>query len=532
MWLRVGALNNVRTIGFATAGFFALAILITGGLFLWLDHRATMTRAEAATRDMSRVVEEYAMRVFEINDLVVANVLAYVGERGGVDALRETTAAAEFLAGVTRRTADTDHLLVVDAGGGLVASSGEVPPADSGFSDRAWFKAHRAAGVDRYVGEAIIDRSTGELVYTYSRAIIDRQDRFAGVVQTAMRPSFLDDLVASSDVGRGTVLAIWSASGTLVARTGMSAAQAGQTIEDVVLFREMADQATGTYRAVSVIDGVDRIVSFRRLDKWQVVVTASTPLVSIFAPWYRHLSWTAAICGIVLIAIGCLTWIGARANRREAIARTNLEAALKEKHILLQEIHHRVKNNLQVTSSLIRMQEQRFTEPAFKAALRDTQDRLQSIALIHESLYRADAGSTVDLPDYFERLVGDIAEAYGAKSRGISIELRAEPLVLELTRAVPVGLVVTEVVSNAFKHAFAGTRGGTITISVQRSMGAIEIVVRDDGRGMPAATSCSGRGGLGTKLIHAFVAQLDGQSSVTCDGGTEFRLTIPGERLQ
>lgn len=522
-------LGDVRIVVSGTAAFFALAILLTGGLFLALDHRATIERAEAATRDMARVLEEYAKRVFEINDLVLADVLAYVQERGGVGALRQAPDAGAFLAGLAQRTADADHILVVDAEGRRVASSSERGASGFSFGDRGWFKVHRESGIDRHVGEAIVNRTTGDLVYTYSRPIVGDDERLAGVVQTAMRPGFLDELVASSDVGQGTVLAIWSSSGTLVARTGLSTGQAGQRIEDTILFRDMAQELAGTYRAVSPIDDIERIVSFRRLERWPVVVTASTPVASVLAPWYRHLAWTAGICAIVLVAIGSLTMLGIRAGRAEAAARAGLEAALRDKHVLLQEIHHRVKNNLQVTTSLIRMQEQRFTEPAFKAALRETQDRLHSVALIHETLYRADAGAEVDLADYVPRLIGDVADAYGAASRGIAVAVRAEPVKLALARAVPVGLVVTEVVSNAFKHAFPGARVGHVTISVRRDGDTIEIVVRDDGCGATAATVTPKHSGLGTKLIRAFVEQLDGRSVVTCDGGMEFRLTIPAE---
>src|SRR3712207_6822802 len=135
-------------------------------------------------------------------------------------------------------------------------------------------------------------------------------------------------------------------------------------------------------------------------------------------------------------------------------ANESLGQALADKVVLLQEIHHRVKNNLQVTTSLLQMQARRFTDPNVKAAFRETQDRLRSIGLIHDLLYRKDQDGMIDLRDYLSRLLEELSATYGASARGIAVDLDAEPIEIDLDRGPPLALAITEAIINAFKHAF------------------------------------------------------------------------------
>jgi len=242
---------------------------------------------------------------------------------------------------------------------------------------------------------------------------------------------------------------------------------------------------------------------------------------------------------VVLVALAWLTWIGVRLSYRTEdaqrrlqavnaeLADTNksLETALSDKVVLLQEIHHRVKNNLQVTSSLLQMQARRFDDPDVRMAFQETQDRLRSIGLIHDSLYRTDAGGTIHLQDYLSRLIGELSGAYGAAARGIAVDLDAEPIAINLDRAVPLALAVTEAISNAFKHAFAPGEGGSIKVRARQLGEAIEVEVRDTGRGVTVPIEKDSS--LGTKLMRAFATQLGGRFSLENDGGTVFRLTVP-----
>src|SRR5918997_2071523 len=176
-------------------------------------------------------------------------------------------------------------------------------------------------------------------------------------------------------------------------------------------------------------DAVGGSVSFCGLGAGRVPVTASIPVATALAAWTANLYWSTAIMALVLIAFGWLTGIGVRLSgrmeetqRQLQQANESLGQALADKVVLLQEIHHRVKNNLQVTSSLLQMQSRRFTDPSVKSAFQETQDRLRSIGLIHDILYRKDAGRTIDLQDYLERLITELSATYGASARGIAVD--------------------------------------------------------------------------------------------------------------
>lgn len=523
--------RDIRSVLYATAFLFAVAVLVLRGAFLWIEYRAALTRAEAATQDLALLMEEYAKRTLETSDLLLSDIIAFVRSKGGIGTLSETEEAKEFLSGLTRRSPASDIFLIVDRDGHLVATSIPQVSLPVSFADRIWFKAHRA-GAESFVGGAIFGRISNELLYTYSRRISDFNGEFDGVAQVGLRPNFLQNLSRADTGTENVTLGIWGRDGRVIARTGLTQEQLDSGVGHTALFTEKGSQRTGTYRDNDPVDGVERIISFRRLDRWSVTVTASIPVATALSAWTKGLYWSAVIATIILAAFGWLTWFGVRLSKETERAQQLLQnvneelaEALSDKVTLLQEIHHRVKNNLQVTSSLLQMQARRFSDENVKAAFRETQDRLQSVGLIHDLLYRKETGGTINLQDYLNRLIDEISATYGAQARGITVDLDAEPIAIDLERAVPLALAVTEAMTNAFKHAFAPTRGGRIQVSAQRYDNQIEIVVRDNGKGVSGASENDSS--LGMKLIRAFASQLGGRFTLESEGGTIFRLVIP-----
>lgn len=531
-------IRNVRSVLYATAILFLIAVLGLRAAFLAVEQRNALARAEAATQDLALLMEEYTKRTFETSDLLLVELSNYVRARGGVEVLRGDAATYKFLVDLTRKSSASDLFLITDNTGKTVAAStGERPPPID-FSDRAWFRAH-LAGAETFVGGATMGRIAKEILYTYSRRIPTPDGGFEGVAEVALRPSFLNDLarpnISSSDV----TLGIWSREGHVIARTGLTPDEIGFSLARTTLFNERRGERLGTYRATDEPDGVERIVSFRRLEQWPVTVTASIPVDAALSGWRSSLYWSGAITIFMFFAVGWLTWLGMRltkrteetqkqlehVNRDLAQANDSLGQALSDKVMLLQEIHHRVKNNLQVTSSLLQMQAARFTDPSVRAAFQDTQDRLGSIGLIHDLLYRRDSEGMIDLRDYLDRLIQELSATYGAEERGIAISLDAEPISINLDRGTPLTLAVTEAVINAFKHAFAPGQGGRICVKARQINGQIEITVQDNGQGLvkPSEDGTS----LGMKLIRAFSNQLGGTFSFEGEGGTTFRLQVP-----
>jgi two-component sensor histidine kinase len=171
------------------------------------------------------------------------------------------------------------------------------------------------------------------------------------------------------------------------------------------------------------------------------------------------------------------------------------------------------------------MQARRFTDEHTRAAFQETQDRLRSIGLIHDILYRKDTGGKIDLQDYLGRLITELSATYGAAARGIAVDLEADPIAIDLDRGAPLALAVTEAIINAFKHAFEPGQGGRITVTARRLDGMIEVAVRDTGKGLSGMSENDSS--LGVKLIRAFATQLGGRFSIASEGGTVFLLVIP-----
>ncbi len=210
-------------------------------------------------------------------------------------------------------------------------------------------------------------------------------------------------------------------------------------------------------------------------------------------------------------------------------ARRALERALEEKTILLNEIHHRVKNNLQVISSLLNMQSRR-APPQVQHALEESQARVKAMALIHQMLYEGKVFADVDLGPYLERLCSLLRQSFLGHRGGIQLVLDAgnQSVCVDLQRAVPCGLLVNELATNAMKHAFPAGRSGRIEVRLRRPVpGCGEIVVGDDGVGLPDDVAPGVTRSLGFQLIPALCDQLEGQLRLERENGTRFIITFP-----
>jgi len=205
-----------------------------------------------------------------------------------------------------------------------------------------------------------------------------------------------------------------------------------------------------------------------------------------------------------------------------------IKASLAEKEVLLKEIHHRVKNNLQVVSSLLYLQSQKLQDPQARSLFVESQNRICSMALAHEQLYQSQNLSDISLIDYVQSLVSHVQQAYMETESLLACRVVVDEIEIDIERVVPCGLLITELLSNAFKHAFPDGRCGTIEIQVTKKNGRIRLSVADDGIGLPETLDYVEAQTLGLQLVLALVEQLDGDLSVDRDGGTRFTISFPG----
>ncbi len=212
-------------------------------------------------------------------------------------------------------------------------------------------------------------------------------------------------------------------------------------------------------------------------------------------------------------------------------AEERIKASLAEKEVLLKEIHHRVKNNMQVVSSLISLQAEEISEPSLRAPLRDMSHRVRSMAMVHEKLYESADLGRVDFDEYARSLLDYLWRAHGTEESGVRLVLDLEPIHLPVNTAVPCGLVLNELVSNALKHAFRGRAAGEVAVSLRSGAeGEVEMCVRDNGSGLPAEVDWRRGPSLGLRLVHMLAGQLRAALDVSSGGGTRFTLTIKGPK--
>jgi two-component sensor histidine kinase/HAMP domain-containing protein len=217
-------------------------------------------------------------------------------------------------------------------------------------------------------------------------------------------------------------------------------------------------------------------------------------------------------------------------SRRQKQVEEELRQSLAEKDALLREVHHRVKNNLQVISSLLRLQAADASSPQTARLFHESETRIHSMALIHEQLYRSGDHTRVDFRDYVDGLTHNVLASAGEVVRPVKVALDVDPVSLDLDMAIACGLILNELLSNALKYAFPDGRSGTISVTFRCADGTATLVVADDGVGFPAAADGQEPArSLGLRLVTALVRQLHGTSAVDGEGGTRFTLTFPVE---
>lgn len=219
-----------------------------------------------------------------------------------------------------------------------------------------------------------------------------------------------------------------------------------------------------------------------------------------------------------------------RQIEERSIAEEQLRNSLNEKDTLLKEVHHRVKNNLQVISSLLRLQLTSVDDPRMTELIQDSQSRIQSMALVHELLYQSEDLSTINLGEYLEFLSHSLMASYQSRTQQIDINTQCHDFNVTIETAITCGLLLNELVSNAIKHAFPQRESGTIDVSIEPAEEQkMLLTVQDDGIGIAMTPQINHKRGnsLGLKLIDSFVNQLNAQMDIKSDSGTCYEITIP-----
>lgn len=204
-----------------------------------------------------------------------------------------------------------------------------------------------------------------------------------------------------------------------------------------------------------------------------------------------------------------------------------LHASLREKEVMLQEIHHRVRNNLQVIISLLNLQSRKLDDPQAQEAFRESKDRIYSMALVHESLYQSADLANIPIVEHLSEVIRYLSRSYGAEMQMSTIKVEGDDIQVDINAAIPLGLIVTELVTNALKYAFPDGRKGEICVEICSEGENIHLEVRNDGVELPADMDIHALTSLGLQLVSGLTQQLGGTLEVRRSPQTAFRITFP-----
>lgn len=212
---------------------------------------------------------------------------------------------------------------------------------------------------------------------------------------------------------------------------------------------------------------------------------------------------------------------------KQKLAEEQIKASLHEKEALLKEIHHRVKNNLQIISSLIYLQSQRIDDPRVRQIFEDSQTRISSMALVHDTLYRSQDFAQVNLSEYVQTLTSNLFHTYRIQPESVKLRIDIDPGVLaSLDKAIPCGLILNELMTNALKHGFNDRPSGEIRVLLKKHVNQICLSVENDGHELPESFELQKIQSMGLRLVNALVDQVNGQVEIQRSGKTRFKITF------
>jgi two-component sensor histidine kinase len=524
----------------AIAGAFAVLVLAALTLFILhaLNERADRYRAargDAAIRSV--MLAEHAERLLEGADLLLERIMELPKEqRWRWDAISQDPANYALLSRLNSRYDYLEALWLTDEGGRPRVTSRQFPAPMIDTSDREYFIAHRDHRGGPLLSRLIASRVTTGTNVVLSRRLEDDGQEFRGIAQAVLSPAFFLAFYQSLALPPGTEV-------TLI-REDLSVVVRYPAVPDEVALRLSKWQepppgwgasTAADNRAVSAADQIERIESWRKIGRFPVYVAVGESVPEIEAGWRRAMLAQGALGGGALAVVGLLSLLAWRLAKREERLLADLEervdqrtadlgAAVATRDLLLKEVHHRVKNNLQLVSSLLGLQSRRAADDGVRQSLEDASARVTAIAELHRNLYQGDRPNVVELSSYLQELCADLRTA--GMDPNNRIDVSTEPMELPVDTVVPLALIVTEAVANALKHALVDGQAGRVSVKQRRQPdGGAVIEVADSGPGKRPDAPV----GFGTTLMQALARQIHGDLVEHIDErGTRVVISVPG----
>ena len=535
----LGRISFAQTVGYLSL-FSFIVIIATLAIYAVSNRQQLNEQLQSEVFSSTFYLAEHASRLFEATNLALDSAIREIEGKSWSEISASRDIWSSFKA-LKDRFPYIDGIWFNDAEGRLRLTTFGFPAPESNASDRDFFKAHLHPNADIFVSELIVGRVTGAMTFLLSRRLNNPDGSFRGIASATVDVDYFGDFYRTITLHKGSIITMFRA-----ADLGVVAQHPKSSPKDMRLpnDHEMLRVALSANPSAAVFlshtpDQRDLLTGYRKIQGLPLFISVSVPLDDVEQTWWSDLLESAALALAAMLALAGLTWVAFRnarleqqltANLEEQVSARTAEIATANTHLatMFQEVHHRVKNNLQVVTSLLRLQMGRVDDPELKAGLLQSINRVQAMSLVHQLLYSTHEITDVDFVVYLERLSAQFLDAHGAASR-VKIDIEGTGARYGLNTAIPLALIVNELLSNAIKHAFPSDRGGRITITVARRGGASEMTVCDDGPGFPDGQDWRRSKGLGLQIVRSLASQIGGTVEMTSDSGTCFVVTWPDE---
>lgn len=493
-----------------------LAPVIFFGIAAHRDWQAIESDARARIVYIRDAIAEHAKRVFQTHELVGLSIRERIAAMSWAEIARSRDLHL-YLRRIQADFPEVHAIWLVDGDGVLRASSRAMPAPGHDLSERSWFRRMRARREPLLVGA----RQTGRIHADdfFSLTLPRRTDSFDGLIRISITPEYFTEFYRSAYPDEG-LIALFRQDGEVLVGYPPDAGIPERLPRSSSVFTQIADDRSAVWDAPSALDGELRINAVTRLGDLPVYAAFALSRSSLEALWRRQLVGYVAYfvpAAAALIFLAILAWRSHRALEEKVELRTRaLSRAVAEKNQLLKEVHHRVKNNMQIVSSLIRMQDRVQTSPE------ETIRRVQAMALVHDLIYSHGEFASVNLGAYTRRLGDTLSGSAAARAR-IAFSYDLEHVAVTLDRAMPFALILSEVVTNAMRHAFPED-AGHVSIALARRGGRALLRVADDGSGFDPHGPTDG---FGLKLIRSLAVQLEADVRFETGSGAVFVMEFP-----
>ena len=493
------------------------AIIGLWGAISWSLERE---RAAVHARNNVELLREYALRVFETQQSLLAEAERLVGD-GDVTTVDQRE-LHERLTPLIGRLRFTLGVGLISANGEIAAST--VYPISGRADHRTYFQRLRAGLDDVFVERVTLEGDQEAVLLARRRA----GDAFNGVLVAAVDVDAVTEFFARVAGDGQASAALYGNDGSLLLR--YPPAPATVVPADAPLMQAVAQDRSDVIDAPATSDDVRRLYAFAHLEDLPVLVVFGEARAAVFRSWlssFLVIACLVAVAGLLAFAASTQAVRRVKAEERQrqlAFDRhllADAERAAETKGQLLREAHHRIKNNLTMIISMIRM---KASSSGGTADLQDIENRMLALSHVHDLLYRsADSDSQIDLGEFLESICKN--PSILPPESGIELTCESDPVVIDASQAVPLALIAVEVLTNSLKHAFKSGAKGHIALKLSRLDDTALISIKDDGVGLPSAEERKRTSGL--RLVEALTQQLRGTLEILTNHGTEFRIVLP-----